>query len=140
MEENIKTDVKFQDSEVVEWIHVTQDKGQWRTLANTVANLGKGKARPRTGLEGPEGEGYSSTLSLTSALYGGGWSTPRPGRFTPGKETQYPLYRRLVGPRAGLDGCGKSRRPLGSDPRTVQAVGSRYTGYAIPAHNELWIP
>ena len=26
-----------------------------------------------------------------------GWS-PRPGRFTPGKETQYPLYRRLDGP------------------------------------------
>ena len=29
---------------------------------------------------------YSSTLSLTSALDGGGWSTPRPGRFTPGKD------------------------------------------------------
>jgi hypothetical protein len=35
---------------------------------------GKGKARPRTGHEGPEGEKrYSSTLSLTSALDGGGW-------------------------------------------------------------------
>ena len=29
---------------------------------------------------------YSSTLSLTSAQDGGGWSTPRPGRFTPGKD------------------------------------------------------
>jgi len=29
---------------------------------------------------------YSSTLSLTSALDGGGWSTPRLGRFTPGKD------------------------------------------------------
>ena len=29
---------------------------------------------------------YSSTLSLTSAIDGGGWSTPRPGRFTPGKD------------------------------------------------------
>ena len=28
---------------------------------------------------------YSSSLSSTSALDGGGWSTPRPGRFTPGK-------------------------------------------------------
>ena len=28
---------------------------------------------------------YSSTVSVTSALDGGGWSTPRPGRFTPGK-------------------------------------------------------
>ena len=25
-------------------------------------------------------------LSLTSALDGGGWSTPRPGRFIPGKD------------------------------------------------------
>ena len=29
---------------------------------------------------------YSPTLSLTSALHWGGWSTPRPGRFTPGKD------------------------------------------------------
>jgi hypothetical protein len=43
---------------------------------------------PRTGHEGPEGEyRFSSTLSLTSALDGGGWSTPRQGRFTPGNDT-----------------------------------------------------
>jgi len=29
---------------------------------------------------------YSSTLPSTSALDGDGWSTPRPGRFTPGKD------------------------------------------------------
>jgi hypothetical protein len=29
---------------------------------------------------------YSSILSLTSALDGGEWSTPRPGRFNLGKE------------------------------------------------------
>ena len=34
------------------------------------------------------GKRYSSTLSLTSALDGGGWSTPRPGRFIPGKQTR----------------------------------------------------
>jgi hypothetical protein len=28
---------------------------------------------------------HSSTLSLTSAIDVGGWSRPRPGRFTPGK-------------------------------------------------------
>jgi hypothetical protein len=33
----------------------------------------------------------------------GWWSTPRPGRFTPGKETRCPLYKRLGGPRARLD-------------------------------------
>ena len=31
---------------------------------------GKGTVRPRTGHEGPEGEKYSSTLSLTSAMDG----------------------------------------------------------------------
>ena len=29
---------------------------------------------------------YSSTLPSTCALDWGGWSTPRPGRFTPGKD------------------------------------------------------
>ena len=47
----------------------------------------KGKVLPRTGQEGPLGEQmYSYTLLSTSALDGGGWSTPRPGRFTPGKD------------------------------------------------------
>ena len=31
-----------------------------------------------------------------------------------------------VGPRAGLDRCGKPRPPTGFDPRTVQPVASRY--------------
>ena len=48
---------------------------------------GKGKVLPRTGHEGPEGEQmYSSILPLTSELDVGGWSTSRPGRFTPGKD------------------------------------------------------
>jgi hypothetical protein len=38
-----------------------------------------------------------------------------------------------VGPRAGLDGCGKSRLPPGLDPRTVRPVASRYTNLVIPA-------
>ena len=32
-----------------------------------------------------------------------------------------------VGPRAGLERCGKSRPPPGFDPRTVQTVANRYT-------------
>jgi len=49
--------------------------------------LVKGKVHPKTGLEGPEGENrYSSTLSLTSALDRGGWSTPCPSHFNPGKD------------------------------------------------------
>ena len=36
-----------------------------------------------------------------------------------------------MGPRAGVDRCGKSRPPPGFDPRTVQPVASRYTDDAI---------
>jgi hypothetical protein len=57
------------------------------SLEAQTGGKGKGKVYPRTGHEGPEGEWrYSSTLSLTSALDRGGWSTPRPGRFTPGND------------------------------------------------------
>ena len=39
------------------------------------------------GHKGPEGDyRYSCTLSLTSALDGGGWTSPRPGPFTPGSD------------------------------------------------------
>jgi hypothetical protein len=55
------------------------------------------QVHPRTSQEGPKG--YSSTLSLTSGLDMGGLSTPRPGLFTPGEETRYPLCRRLGGPQ-----------------------------------------
>ena len=45
------------------------------------------KINPRTGHEDPEREQmYSSTFPSTSALDGGGWSKPRTGRFTPGKD------------------------------------------------------
>ena len=48
----------------------------------TCNGLGKGN-----GHEGPEEEKrHSSTLFLTSALDGGGWSMPRPGRFNPRKD------------------------------------------------------
>ena len=36
---------------------------------------------------------------------GGGWSTPRPGRFTPGKDPDTHCIGGWVGSRAGLDGC-----------------------------------
>ena len=58
------------------------------------------KVHPKTSHEDPERDGsYSSTLSLTSALDRGGSSTPRPDRFSPGKEIRYPFYRRLGGPQ-----------------------------------------
>jgi hypothetical protein len=49
-----------------------------------IMGKGKGTVRTRTGHEDPEWElRYNSTLSLTSALHGGGWSTPRPGERDP---------------------------------------------------------
>jgi len=71
---------------------------------------------------------YGSTLTLTSTLYGDGWLTPRPGRFTHVNETRYPLCKMVCGPTTGMDGCGKSRPKPGFDP-----VASRYTDYAIPS-------
>ena len=53
------------------------------------------KAYPRTGHENPEGE--YSFIKLGARW--GGCSTPRPGRFTRGKESWYPLYRRLCEPQ-----------------------------------------
>ena len=76
---------------------------------------------------------YSSTLPSSSALDVGGWSTPHPGRFIPGKETRYPLYRRLGGPHGRSGRMGNISSPLGFDLRTAQPVASRYTDGAIPA-------
>jgi len=53
------------------------------------SKLVKDKVHRRTGHESPEEEQrYSSTLSLTLALDGGGWSTPCTGRFIPGKDLE----------------------------------------------------
>jgi hypothetical protein len=55
----------------------------------------------------------------------GGWSTPQPGRFTPGK-TRYPFYRRLGWPQ-GWSGRVRKISPLtGIDPWTVHIFGTFY--------------
>lgn len=51
---------------------------------------------------------YNSTLSLTSAVMGGGWLATRPGRFTAEKETRYPGIGSWGGLRAGVYGRVKS--------------------------------
>jgi hypothetical protein len=50
-----------------------------------------------------------------------------PTAFPAGKKPRNNCTGGWVGPRADLDGCGKSRPPAKSDPRTVQPVASRYT-------------
>jgi hypothetical protein len=63
---------------------------------NLTSSIGKGKVRPITSPEGLEGEQryHYSFFDLGARC---GWSSPRPGSFTPGKDTRYPLHRRLVG-------------------------------------------
>jgi hypothetical protein len=66
-----------------------------------------------------------NTLSLTLALDIGGWSTPRHGRFIPGKETRYTLCRRLGGPQGR---SGRARKILPSsrfNPWPFQSVANR---------------
>jgi hypothetical protein len=61
-------------------------------------------------------------------------STPSPGRFIPGKTTEYPLYIRLGWPQGRSEWVRKISPLLGFDLRTVQPVTSRYTDYTIPSH------
>jgi hypothetical protein len=59
-------------------------------------------------------------------------ATPR-ATSPPGKRAGTHCVGSWMGPRAGLDGCRKSRLPLGFDSRTVQTVASRYINYTISA-------
>jgi hypothetical protein len=54
------------------------------------------------------------------------------GRFNPGKEAQYPMYRRLGGPQDRSGWARKISPPPGCDPRPVQSVASRYTELSRP--------
>ena len=85
------------------------------TKALYLSGKRKGKGHPITAHEGPDGEwSYSCTLFLTSAL-DGGWVvnvTPRPLYLRERSGTH--CIGDWVGPRAGLDGCGKSRPPNGT--------------------------
>jgi hypothetical protein len=57
-----------------------------------------------------------------------------PGRFTPGKETLYPLYTRVSEIQGQSGRVQKISPPLGFDPRNVEPAASRYTDWAIPDH------
>jgi len=67
-------------------INISPKRGRIFLNRFNVKGKVKGKVHPTTGHKGPAAEDRcTSTLSLTSALDGDGWSTPRPGQFTPGK-------------------------------------------------------
>jgi len=72
----------------------------------------KGKGLPVTCHEG------LMDLFLTALLDGGAWSTPRPGRFTPGKEPPYTLKGGWVGPSTGLYGVENRKSLAPTEVRT----------------------
>jgi len=59
---------------------------------------------------------YRPTLSLTSALDGVGGQRHDLAALPPGKRPSTHCIGGWVGPRAGLDGCGKSRPSRNSIP------------------------
>ena len=86
----------------------------------------KCRIHPMACHEDPKGEyKFISTLFLTSALDGGEWSTPSPGRFRDGKETQKPVFRRLGGLECRSGRLQKSRPHRDSILRIVQSLASR---------------
>jgi hypothetical protein len=58
----------------------------------------------------------SRDTALLLALDVGGWSVPQPVHVTPGKDTLYPLYRRLGGLQGQSNRCRKSGSDLDSIP------------------------
>ena len=96
----------------------------WRSILILSSHL-------RLGL--PNGLRYIFTLSLTLALDGGWVVKATPGRFTPGKETRYPLCKRLDEPQGHSGRVRKVSPTPGFDPRTFQRLASRCTDWAIPS-------
>ena len=126
---------------MIKYVRLQRDVivGKMKTVKVTSCNRKgkKGKVLPIKGYEAQRGNRGSSTLSLTSALDGGGWLTPRPGRYTSGKESRYPMYSSLGGPQRRSGRMRKISPPTEFDPRTVQPKASPYTDCAIPTHRHL---
>jgi hypothetical protein len=76
---------------------------------------GKGKVHPKQARRPGGGETYSSTLSLTSALDGVGGQRHAPAAL-PRERPVIHCTGGWEGPRAGLDGYGKSRLHRDSIP------------------------
>jgi len=81
-----------------------------------------------TGRSAHRGSRGIALLFLDHGTRRGEGSASRPGRSLPPGKTRYPLYRRLSGSQGRSGQVPKiSPPPPGYDPRTVQAVASRYT-------------
>jgi hypothetical protein len=82
----------------------------------------------------PQRRNRGIALSLTSALDGVGGQRHALAALPPGKRPGTHCIGGWVGPKAGLEGCRKSRPPTGIRSWTVQPIVSRYTDYTIPTH------
>jgi len=103
-----------------------------------VANPDACKIHPRKGFEDLERKFICSySLSLTSALDMVRDQRQSKAAYTPRNKTSTRVTAGSVGPRNGLDVCGKSRPEPGFDPWTKQTVTSRYTDWAFAAHFSL---
>jgi hypothetical protein len=99
-----------------------------RPLLDIYCAYGKSKGYPISGHQGPTGgiEVYIYSFS-TSALEGGGWSAPRPGRFTPGKDP-VPIVQKSGWAPGPVWTCAKILAPTGiRSPDRPSPVASRYT-------------
>ena len=81
------------DTEHLQRKYLLKREHNFHTILS-VKGKGKGKVHHRTGHEGARW---------------GGWLALRPGHFTLGKRPVTHYTGGWVGPRAGLEGCGKSR-------------------------------
>jgi hypothetical protein len=85
---------------------------------------------------------YSSYSFTTSALDGGEWSASRLAALYPrGKDSRYPLYRRLDGPRAGLNTEVRGKNPLpppGIEPRSPGRPARSQTLYCLSLPGSLF--
>jgi hypothetical protein len=68
---------------------VCKIEASWKALSEHTISVGKGKVHTVTGQRrlGKEVEVYLNCIFNLGARWGG-WSTPRPGRFTPGKDPE----------------------------------------------------
>ena len=98
------------------------------------------KVHPGAGNEGLNGKlGYSSNLSLISALEGVGGQHHTPTALARKRDRVHIFisYSRLGGPQGRSERVRKISPPPAFDPRTVQPLVGRYTDHAFPAHQNL---
>ena len=117
---------------------VTDGKGKVKCTLVQALRLCTGRtARSSRGIREQR---YSRGIALPFhdlGTRGGEGLASRTGRSLPPGKTRYPLYRRLGGPQGRSGQVRKISLPSVFDPRTVQPVASRYTGYTTWP---TWLP